>query len=277
MPVPSVSRRALLAVAAAAPIAAALPRTAAAGPASRLIDPMWTASGRGGDPDAGPWAEVLARRLRLDEDGVARFDYAGLRGELSALNAWLDAYAAADPRTLTRPAQYAYWANLYNALTVKLVAEAWPVDTIKTVNGGLFNTGPWKDDVASVAGQDLSLDDIEHGIMRPVFQDPRIHYAVNCASIGCPNLQPRPFSAAALEEMLEAGARAYVNDPRGARLDGDRLTVSSIYDWFQEDFGGTEAGVLDHLRRYAEPPLRSALEGRTGYDRDDYDWAVNAV
>ncbi|MEM6743587.1 MAG: DUF547 domain-containing protein [Pseudomonadota bacterium] len=270
------SRRAVLALAAAAPLAAALPRAADAGPASKLIDPMWRASGGAGDPDAAPWGAILSRRLSLGEDEVARFDYGGARADLAELNAWIDAYAAVDPRSLSRPAQYAYWANLYNAVTVKLVVEAWPVDTIRKINGGLFNTGPWRDEVVTVAGRTLSLDDIEHGIMRPVFNDPRIHYAVNCASIGCPNLQPRPFSSSALEGMLEAGARAYVNDPRGARVEGGRLIVSSIYDWFQEDFGGTEAGVLDHLRRYAEPPLLEALQGRSDYDDDAYDWAVNA-
>ncbi|MEO0681767.1 MAG: DUF547 domain-containing protein [Pseudomonadota bacterium] len=272
----TLDRRRLLTLAAAAPVAASLPRAAAAGPAARLIDATWTRSGSGGDPDAGPWAAILSRRLTLAEDGVARFDYAGARADLPNLRAWLAAYTAVDPRGLTRGAQYAYWANLYNAVTVELMLEAWPVDTIKTVQGGLFNTGPWKKKTTAVAGVALSLDDIEHGILRPVFRDPRIHYAVNCASIGCPNLQPRPFASATLEGVLEQAARDYVNDPRGARIEGGRLTVSSIYDWFQEDFGGSEAGVLEHLRRYAEPGLRAALEGRSGYDRDAYDWAVNA-
>lgn len=249
-------------------------------PSSRLIDDRWTRSGDGADPDAAPWADMLARRVAPGPDGVARFDYAGVTSqEAAALRNWLAGYQAVDPATLSRPAQMAFWVNLYNAKTVDLVLEAYPVDSIRKIKGGLFNLGPWDEKVMKVAGQDLSLDDVEHGVLRPIWRDPRIHYAVNCASIGCPDLVARPFHSTRLEEMLESAARAYVAHPRGAAVEDGRLLVSSIYSWFEEDFGGSELGVLTHLSRYAPPGLAPELDARLaraeGYDDHRYDWALN--
>lgn len=124
-------------------------------------------------------------------------------------------------------------------------------------------------------GEKLTLNDIEHRILRPVFRDSRVHYAVNCASLGCPNLQPEAFTAENTERLLERGAREYVNHPRGARVEGGNLTASSIYDWFQVDFGGSETGVLAHLQQYAQAPLAEALRGFRGKVSYQYDWSLN--
>ena len=273
---PVLSRRALLAGAAAAAAAAApRPRGAAAAPASRLLDPRWTRSGEGGDPDAGPWAAFLARHRRLGADGVARIAYDAAPKD--ALAPWLEAYAATDPARLAPDAQFAFWCNLYNGLTVHLVLEAWPVASIREVRGGLFDLGPWDEAVTRVDGVPLSLDDIEHGILRPVFGDPRVHYAVNCAAIGCPNLAAEPFRAEGLDARLDALARDFVNHPRGVREERGALVVSSIYDWFEADFGGGEAGVLAHLRGYAAGATARLVAGREDYDRDAYDWSINAA
>ncbi len=115
----------------------------------------------------------------------------------------------------------------------------------------------------------------EHGVLRPIWRDPRIHYALNCASIGCPNLAGRAYTRDHLERLLEEGARDYVNHPRGAVWQDSELRVSSIYDWYQEDFGGTEAGVLGHLLRYARPELAERLRGYAGPIDYDYDWSLN--
>ncbi len=265
------TRRAVLASAAASLTAG----PAAAAPSARLLGPEWRRTGSGADPDHAPWDRFLAAHLSRGADGIARVGYAAARRDLPALRAYIAALEATDPTALAAPAAMAYWINLYNAVTVALVLEAYPVDSIREVRGGLLNTGPWDVETTRVNGTALTLDDIEHGILRPVWRDPRIHYAVNCASIGCPDLAPRAYRSATLETMLEDGARAYVNHPRGARLDEGRLVVSSIYDWFQADFGGTESGVLDHLRHNAAAPLRSQLDGRSGYDDHDYDWSLN--
>ncbi len=128
-----------------------------------------------------------------------------------------------------------------------------------------------------VEGEAVSLNDIEHRILRPIWRDPRVHYALNCASIGCPDLRAAAFTAENAEALLDTAARAYVNHPRGARVENDRLTVSSIYAWFREDFGGTEAGVIAHLKRYAGPELAKALETATDIGGYEYDWALNAA
>lgn len=254
---------------------AALP--AAAAPASRLIDPAWRRTGGAGDPDYAPWAAFLSGWRRAGSDGVARVDYAAARADAGALNGWLSSMQRVDPTTLSPEAAMAFWINLYNGATVALVLDAWPVKTIREIDGGLFNTGPWDEKRLTVNGARLSLDDVEHGILRPVWADPRVHYAVNCASIGCPNLAAEPWRSAGLDAALDAAATAYVNHPRGARVTEGRLTVSSIYDWFEEDFGGSEAGVIAHLRQYATGDLAAALKDVTGIAGDDYDWAVNAA
>jgi hypothetical protein len=265
------TRRHLIATAAACALPAG---TLAAAPASALIKGPWRRFGSGGDPDDADWAAVLASHLTRGADGVARFDYA--RAPLGAVAGYVGRLEGVDPTRLAAPAAFAYWANLYNALTIRVVLEAWPVASIRRIGGSLFAPGPWREKRVRVAGRDLSLDDIEHGIMRPVFGDARVHYAVNCASIGCPDLLVEPWRGAGLSAALDAAARAYVNHPRGARVAGGRLTVSSIYRWFAADFGGTDAGVIAHLRAHADPRLADALAGVGRIDADDYDWAINA-
>src|ERR1019366_1081770 len=105
----------------------------------------------------------------------------------------------------------------------------------------------------------------------------RIHYAVNCASIGCPTLVPTPFTAASLQAMLDRSARLYVNHPRAVRADADGLTVSSIYKWYQEDFGGNWQGVLAHLRRYANPATTQMLAPFSTIHADTYDWSSTTL
>ncbi len=243
--------------------------------------PRWEAH----DPDAdatighGAWTAFLRAYLSVGDDGVARLDYAGVReADARTLDAYIERLARVEISRFDRDQQRAYWINLYNALTVDVVLEHYPVESITDIDisPGLFSNGPWGRELVTVEGVGLSLDDIEHRILRPIWRDPRIHYAVNCAALGCPDLQPVAFTAANTEELLERGARAYVNHPRGARIEDGELVVSSIYEWFQADFGDSEAGVLAHLRAYAAPTLRERLAGRNGYDDHEYDWTLNA-
>ncbi|MEM6971472.1 MAG: DUF547 domain-containing protein [Pseudomonadota bacterium] len=280
LPATALDRRSFLALGAGMMVAGAAtgaPRAASAGPASKLIDDRWTRFGDAGDPDQSGWGSFLGRYLKRGPSGVMLVDYSGATASRDALKGYIDALQAVQPTTLSRDAAMAYWFNMYNAVTIDLVLDAWPVDSIKKVRGGLFNTGPWGDDVVRVEGQDLSLDDIEHGIMRPVWNDPRIHYGVNCASIGCPDLATKPFTSADLDTMLDAGARAYTAHPRGARLEGGDVIVSTIYDWFNEDFGGTEASILAHIAQYAPADKANELKKKGGIDDYEYDWSINAV
>ena len=229
--------------------------------------------------DHSPWQAILDRYLQADHpSGVHRFDYASLQEspeDFAALDDYLGQLQALDPRRLSAAEQMAYWINFYNALTVQVVAAAYPVDSIREIHESWLDFGPWDEVQANVAGQELTLNDIEHRILRPIWKDPRIHYAVNCASYGCPNLAPQAYATANLEELLEQGARDYVNHPRGVALaDGD-LLLSSIYDWYQEDFGGSEASLIEHLLKYAEQDLAASLRGFDGGFDYEYDWSLN--
>ena len=228
--------------------------------------------------DHSAWSAWLEDYRRMGPDGVARLDYAGARND-GRLDAYLQRLAALPVSDYPRAVQFAYWVNLYNALTVDLILAHYPVDSIRDIDisPGWFSSGPWDAELIEIEGEALTLNDIEHRILRPIWEDPRIHYAVNCASIGCPNLQPEAFTADNSERLLERGARAYVNHRRGAAIEDGELIVSSIYEWFQEDFDNSEEGVLRHLRRYADSDLESQLQDRSGYDDDRYDWSLNDV
>jgi len=173
--------------------------------------------------------------------------------------------------------QLAYWINLYNAATVSLILEHFPVASIRDIRlSGLFRVGPWQAKLLTIEGEPVSLDDIEHRIIRPIWRDNRVHYALNCASLGCPNLAPVVYTSTNLEALLDQGARAYINHPRGVFCQDTTCTVSSIYVWFQEDFGGTFAGVVQHLLPYANDTLATQLRAYRGQWKHRYDWRLNA-
>ena len=228
------------------------------------------------------WQALLDSYLITDHpSGVNLVDYPNLQTnptDQDRLDRYIDYLQGHDPRHYARDEQMAYWINLYNAVTVRVVLDSYPVDSIKNIHEGVVPwTGPWGDVLVNVAGQPLTLDNIEHDILRAIWKDPRIHYAVNCASMGCPNLAPEVYTAENLERLLEQGAREYVNHPRGADLLDDSFgVVSSIYYWYHEDFGNSDAGVLKHLRRYAEGDLAKMLQDFDGSLDHDYDWSLNA-
>ena len=233
--------------------------------------------------DHAVWDKLLKTYVKPGTDGLNRVDYAAFKkagqGELKQ---YIRRLEEVDPQTLDRPEQFALLANLYNAKTIDVVLDKYPVKSIKDISlgGGLLASvtgGPWKAKVLKVKGVDFSLDDIEHGILRPVFKDPRAHYSVNCASIGCPNLGTEAFTGAGLNAQLDAGAKAYVNHPRGVSVAQGAVTVSSIYSWFKADFGGSDDGVLAHLRKYASPDLAAKLQSVKSIAKDQYDWGLNDV
>ncbi len=239
------------------------------------------ASGSDQVVDHAVWDELLQTYVSAGPGGVNRVDYARFKTDgHDALKGYVRQLEAIDPQALDRPEQFALLANLYNAKTIDIILDHYPLKSIKDISlgGGLlsvFTGGPWKAKVTRLGGTDLSLDDIEHGILRPIFNDPRIHYAVNCASVGCPNLRREAFTGAKLNAQLDAAARDYVNHPRGAKVEADGLVVSSIYKWYGEDFGGSEEGVVDHLRQFADPDLAAKLRGVTSIASYDYDWTLN--
>jgi hypothetical protein len=236
--------------------------------------------------DHGVWDALLKKYVVPGDDGLNRVRYRAFKEtDHATLKSYVAALERVKPAELARPEQFAYWANLYNAKTVDIILDHYPVASIReiAINEGIVGFlkrtvgagGPWKAKVVTVDGEKLSLDNIEHDIMRPVFKDPRVHYSVNCASIGCPNLQRDAFTGANLETLLDQGARAFVNSPRGFRFDGGTVWASSIYSWFQADFGGNDKSVLAHAAKYAEPERAEKLKAAAAIDEFGYDWRLN--
>jgi uncharacterized protein DUF547 len=231
--------------------------------------------------DHAAWDRFLKKYVVAPHpSGINRVRYQELSPEdLKGLKGYLQEMQSVAISNYSRAEQKAYWLNLYNAVTIDLVLARFPIKSIRDVNisPGLLARGPWGAKLVSVEGETLSLDDIEHRILRPIWKDKRVHYALNCASLGCPNLQPTAFTAENSEALLERGAAEFINHPRGVSIQKGRLQVSSIYVWFQEDFGGTAEELMEHWQKYANPPLAEALEKYTGGLAHDYDWRLNGV
>lgn len=237
-------------------------------------DRKWAQAGTAAETiDHGAWDRLLSRYVEVSGDSVNRVNYAALKqGDAATLKDYLAALQAVEIEKYPKDEQFAFWVNLYNAATVDVILKYYPLQSIRDI--GLLGQGPWKDKIVKVSGKALSLDDIEHGILRAVWKDVRIHYAVNCASIGCPNLAKRAYTADMLEPMLEEAARAYINHSRGfARVDG-ALVASSIFDWYVDDWGD-QAAVLDHARKYASDTTKAIIGTATEIDSHDYDWSLN--
>lgn len=213
------------------------------------------------------------------DDGIARLRYGAVSpADRTTLARFIDQLEATDTTALTRDQQLAFWINLYNAQTIALILENGPVDSIRDISNGPLRLGPWNRADLNVRGQALSLNDIEHRIVRAHFNEPRIHYAFNCAALGCPNLKPQAWRAASLERDFNAAEAAYLAHPRGVAIQADgRVTASKIFVWFREDFGATEAEVLDYLIARTPPDKSAALTRRGRIDRYAYDWALNTA
>lgn len=228
-------------------------------------------------PDHAAFEAILSAHIVASADGLNRVRYGDMkRRALAGLAAYIAQLQNVRASALPAGAQKAFWINLYNAKTLHVVAENYPVASIRDINlgGGFFGRGPWKAKLLRIEGRDLSLDNIEHDVLRKTFNEPLIHYALNCASVGCPNLQKLAYRAATLEDQLQAGARAYVNHPRGLSVNGNRLTASKIYRWYAADFGGA-AGLSRHWAAYAAPELKNQLSALGSADRYVYDWSLN--
>ena len=215
------------------------------------------------------YAELLQRHVHRGQ-----VDYAGLKRQEEKLDRYLAVLEKVDSRTLGRAQRFAFYINAYNAWTLKLVLTGYPgVTSIKQL-GSLFRS-PWKKKICRLDGKVMSLDDIEHGILRPRFADPRVHFAVVCAARSCPPLQSVPYRGAVLDAQLDAAARAFINDPRANRFEGGVLYVSRIFKWYAGDFGNDPAGFV---ARYAGGELKRRLERaprpvRIAYL--EYDWRLN--
>lgn len=194
-------------------------------------------------------------------------DYPAIKVDGSLDKAY-QALAAFDSKRLaSREERLAFYINAYNILALKTVADHWPLDSIKDV-GSLFKP-VWDKPAGQLGGKDVTLGEIEHQILRPM-GEPRIHLAIVCASVSCPDLRNEPYSAATLDTQLDEQSRRFLdNSGKGLRVGRDRIEVSKIFDWFEKDFaagGGVEAFIRHYQPRLPALKIRAAI---------DYDWSVN--
>jgi hypothetical protein len=239
------------------------------------------------------WDALLQKHVRLINDGRAsQVDYTGLAKDRAALKRVLEAYSAVTPAqyaSWTKPQQFAFLANAYNAFTVEKILTRYP--DLKSIRdfGSVFGN-PWKDRFFTLLGKPQHLDGIEHETMRApgAFDDPRVHVAVNCASIGCPLLLNRALVADKLDAQLDDLMLRFMSDRSRNRYDpqGKTLQLSRIFDWYGKDFEKGQQGfssVADVGARYADvladaPADRAALRAKSApIGFLEYDWALNDV
>lgn len=244
------------------------------------LDPFWNQydSQSTATVDHQQWQQLLDDFLVADSSGINLMDYEGLQYDgLESLNNYVNTLASIDPRTLNRSEKMSYWINLYNALTVKVITEAYPVASILETGQSVINKGPWDDQLITVVGKKLTLNDIEHRILRPVFDDYRIHFAVNCASIGCPNLSSRMFQGAQLDAMLDQASTEFLQHPRAISIHGDRMHLSSLFSWYSGDFGEDLDSVIATLSKHLPKELAEPVRDFDGNVTYEYDWSINAL
>lgn len=232
-------------------------------------------------PDHGLFTAVLQEHV---ENG--RVDYAAL-AEDRRLDRYLKELEGTNPDELaTRNEKLALWINAYNAFTLKLVADAYPVDSIHDlatggmIIGWLIKRTAWDIRFANVGGKEYTLNEIEHEILRPEFQDARIHFAIVCAAVSCPLLRSEAYLPERIDEQLdEEGRRFLADESRNAfDLEDRRARISKIFDWFEEDFGSTDAEVIRYLAQFAPSEVadhmaRHSEEWSIRYQ--SYDWSLN--
>ena len=215
------------------------------------------------------YAELLKQHVRT---GVV--DYQGIMDDESRLDEYLKVLEEVNTADLSRNEQFAFFINAYNAWTIKLILTGYPgIESIRDL-GNLLK-GPWKKKIARIDGRILTLDDIEHKILRPRFKDPRVHFAVNCASKGCPPLLSEPYFGSTLENQLDKVTRGFINDQERNRLEDQTLYVSRIFKWFSKDF---DHDIVGFFVKYAERDLKERLTAggkRIRVKYLDYDWSLN--
>ncbi len=211
-------------------------------------------------------------KKHVGADGTV--DYKQLRGDRAALEQYTRYLGGVELGSLSRDEKLATYINAYNAFTLQLILDHWPLKSIMDIP----EQKRWKDQRWRLGGRKVSLDQLENEIIRKEFAEPRIHFAVNCASIGCPPLRPEAYVGARLDHQLEEQTRRVLNDPRWARYDTDqhRVHVTKLFDWYKADFTRGGGSVVEFVRKYnraMQRPTFEPVETRVAFV--EWDWALN--
>lgn len=239
--------------------------------------------------DHGGWDQLLRRHVIVVGGGLATaVNYAGMAEDRTQLKAYLSTLAGIRQQAFDSwppQEQLAFLINAYNAWTVELILTEYPdIESIKELGG--FFSSPWSKKFILLLGETRSLNDIEHDLIRESgrYMDPRIHFAVNCASIGCPALRSEAYFGDRLEAQLEEQTRLFLSDRTRNRMDGDALKLSPVFKWYREDFERGWLGIDSlsaFVTRYAEPlgvtpiAVKKLQADDLPVDFFDYDWALN--
>lgn len=224
------------------------------------------------------YQDFLNRYLFTGENGVNQVYYSKVTAkDKQVLSQYIKELTSLPIRTFSKKEQLAYWINLYNALTIQLILKHWPVQSITKINisPGFFSFGPWDAPLITIEGQKITLNDIEHRILRPIWNTPLLHYALNCASMSCPQLQNKAFTAQNSQYLMNKSAQEYVNSPYGVKVEANTLRLSKIYQWYQADFGNDESRVLKHIAQFANPKLKKQLSNKQKSIFYYYNWNIN--
>jgi hypothetical protein len=222
-------------------------------------------------PSHAIWNGLLHRHV----SAAGKVDYLGFRKESLLLNQYLDSLSQHPPdqKAWSRTEQLAYWINAYNAFTVKLIVDHYPVKSIQDLHPKpyvpLVNT-VWHIKFFQIGGRDFNLDQIEHAILRKQFDEPRLHFAIVCASVSCPPLRNEAYLAEKMDEQLDSQARTFINDPTRNQLQPNQVRLSQIFSWFTGDFTKKES-LIAFLNRYATVKISSGAS----VDYLDYNWDLN--
>jgi hypothetical protein len=254
-----------------------------------LLSLAFAAHAQGFDHAHKAWDALLKKHVVLIDGGKAsQVRYTGMAQERPALKQYLDSLSKASEaefKAWTKPQQMAFLINAYNAFTVEKILTRYP--NIKSIwDFGKIFGNPFKGEFFTLLGRKLSLDGIEHETLRKNYQEPRVHYAVNCASVGCPMLREEAYVAERLEAQLEEQARRFLSDRSRNRYNAasGRLEVSEIFKWFREDWEGGYQGIRSreqYFARYAKlladnPEHQKRIaEGKAPLAHLDYDWSLN--
>ena len=202
-------------------------------------------------------------------------DYKGFKADELAFNQYLAMLSKNPPAASTSKAeQMAYWINAYNAYTIRLILDHYPVQSIKDIGTKIqipFVTTPWAAKFFSIGGEKMSLDNIEHGILRKKFDDPRIHFALVCASISCPRLRNEAYTAAQLEKQLDDQGRDFLNNPAKNKPGKSAAQLSKYFDWYKGDWQKNGQSVAKWVNRYAT----TKMDENAKITYLDYNWNLN--
>ena len=211
-------------------------------------------------PSTQAWNELLNKHV----SATGKVSYRGFQQEAAKLQGFLDELAAHPPqKDWPRAEKMAYWINAYNAFTIKLVADQYPIKSIRDLHGG----NPWQVKWIKLGSATYSLDQIENEILRPQFRDARIHFAVNCAAKSCPPLLNQAFTGAQLDQLLDRQARAFINNAQYNSISAKQIEISKIFEWYAADFGN----IVEYLNQYSQ----TKIEPKAKVTYKEYDWSLN--